>query len=207
MKTKTIELTIEKAKEWYNGDIKALKEIALQAYTKEELTSPDFTKIKTFSQACFSIGTSPSFVGSRIKNIGLDCKITEHLVSVLKIDIIRKALNGKDWVPSLTDGKVYCPCLWFSPFGDTAKKFAETQICSIGDTFVIDGKKYSLVVGKSDVYQNGGLGGFVCNSGDVTPDPSLICCKSKEIADHMSRYFAKEIFDVCYSHILDYVWC
>lgn len=36
MITRNISLTLEKAKEWYNSDSAELKEVALQAYTKEE---------------------------------------------------------------------------------------------------------------------------------------------------------------------------
>ena len=52
METRNVTLTFEKAKEFYNSGNAALKEIALQAYTKEELTIPKFENIKTFEDAC-----------------------------------------------------------------------------------------------------------------------------------------------------------
>ena len=48
---RNIAITLEKAKEWYNSDNESLKEIALQAFSKEELNAFDFTKIKTFEDA------------------------------------------------------------------------------------------------------------------------------------------------------------
>ena len=48
---RNITITFEKAIEWYNSGNTSLKEIALQAFSKEELTTFDFTKIKTFEDA------------------------------------------------------------------------------------------------------------------------------------------------------------
>lgn len=48
---RNITITLEKAKEWYNSGNTSLKEVALQAFSKEELTVFDFTKIKTFEDA------------------------------------------------------------------------------------------------------------------------------------------------------------
>ena len=48
MKKRNVTVTLNKAKEWFNSGNATLKEIALQAFSKEELTTFDFTKIKTF---------------------------------------------------------------------------------------------------------------------------------------------------------------
>lgn len=212
MKTKTIELTLSKAKEWYSGDIQALKEIALQAFSEEELTSIEYTDITTFTQACNSIGLNPSVFQdnvSRIKNLGVDSHTKKHLISTLKIDIIRRALNGKDWEPSLTSGNIHVPTIEFCFAGDKSEKFAKNQRSSVGSTFKVNGEKYSLITGKSELpFDSCGLGGFVPGCcGDAYSDTGLFGCKSPEIAKHMSRYFDKEIFDACYSHLVDYEWC
>ena len=41
---RNITVTLEKAREWYNSGNTSLKEIALQAFSKEELTEFDFKK-------------------------------------------------------------------------------------------------------------------------------------------------------------------
>lgn len=41
---RNITITLEKAIEWYNGNNESLKELALQAFNKEELIGFDFTK-------------------------------------------------------------------------------------------------------------------------------------------------------------------
>ena len=41
---RNITITLEKAREWYNSSNTSLKEIVLQAFSKEELAAFDFTK-------------------------------------------------------------------------------------------------------------------------------------------------------------------
>lgn len=48
METRNISLTLENAKEWYNSGSAELKEVALQAYTENELKTKTFKDITTF---------------------------------------------------------------------------------------------------------------------------------------------------------------
>ena len=43
MEERNITVTLNKAKEWFNSGNATLREIALQAFSKEELTTFDFT--------------------------------------------------------------------------------------------------------------------------------------------------------------------
>lgn len=45
MEERTIKITFNKAKEWYNSNNSSLKEVALQAFTKEELEKPKLEEI------------------------------------------------------------------------------------------------------------------------------------------------------------------
>ena len=45
METRNIAITIKKAKEWYYSSNQSLKEVALQAFSKEELEAIHFSKI------------------------------------------------------------------------------------------------------------------------------------------------------------------
>ena len=45
MEERTIKINIEKAREWYNSNLSSLKEVALQAFTKEELEGSKLEKI------------------------------------------------------------------------------------------------------------------------------------------------------------------
>ena len=51
MKERNITVTLEKAREWYNSGNTTLKEVALQAFNKNELNEFDFTRIKTFEDS------------------------------------------------------------------------------------------------------------------------------------------------------------
>ena len=52
-----------------------------------------------------------------------------------------------------------------------------------------------------------GYDGFCRGVGHVNAFAGLLCCKSEEIARHMSRYFMKEIFEAVYAqHIGMYEW-
>ena len=204
METRNVTLTLEKAKEFYNGGNTALKEVALQAFTKEELTIPKFENIKTFEDALHALGMYrvfdpyPSNINERA--------YFNHIDAISKIDIIRKALNG-DWKPSLVQGSVYYPYVRFYLAGQKAKEAASNNNWKLGESFKADGQKYTLVGGAYACSSFTGLANFGCEGGVVRPFLGLLGCKSKEIASHMSRYFAKEIFEATYAqHIGAYEW-
>lgn len=203
METRNVTLTLEKAKEFYNSGNTALKEVALQAFTKEELTIPKWQNIKTFEDALHALGMYRVFdqYPSNIR----ERAYFNHIDAISKIDIICKALNG-NWKPSLVEGSVYYPFVKFYPAGKKAKA-AATNGWRLGPTFIADNKRYTLVGGGYSFCYNGGIAYFSCGSGWVHPFLGLLGCKSKEIAEHMSRYFAKEIFEATYAqHIGMYEW-
>lgn len=209
MESRNVTLTLEKAKEFYNSGNSALKEIALQAYTKEELTTPKFTDIKTFEQAAMALGMCPCDVEvdlNSIGDLGLELNVAMHLKAIYKLDIIRKALNG-GWNPSLVEGRVYYPFVRFYPAGKEAREAASSNNWKLGETFKADGQKYTLVGGGYSCCYCDGLANFGCGCGDVLPNRGLLGCKSQEIAEHMSRYFSKEIFEATYAHhVGTYQW-
>lgn len=54
METRNVTLTLDKAKEFYNSGNDALREVALQAFTENELKEVHYTDIKTFEDACYA---------------------------------------------------------------------------------------------------------------------------------------------------------
>lgn len=205
MKTRNISLTIEKAsltiekaKEFYNSGNAALMEVALQAYTKEELTIPKFENIKTFEDACKYLGLNMDFVNFALCNMeNIEGGFGKHLTAIYKMDIIRKALNG-DWKPSLVKGKVFYPFVRFYP-ANKAKDAADSNGWKLGPSFMTDGEKYTLV---SSGYS------YCYGYGVVSVNAGLLGCKSAEIAWHMSKYFMKEIFEAVYAQYNGmYEWC
>ena len=122
METRNVTLTLEKAKEFYNSGNAALMEVALQAFTKEELTIPKCQNIKTFEDACRALDMDlPYFkVEPSVGN-----SIADHLYAICKLDIIRRALNG-NWKPSLVEDIVYYPFVRFYP-ANKAKDVANSK--------------------------------------------------------------------------------
>lgn len=206
METRNISLTIEKAKEFYNSGNTALKEIALQAFTKEELTTPKYTDINTFEDAYIALGMDINKVECDLNNLSnVEGNLGKHLTAIYKLDIIRKALNGADWEPKMTEGDVYYG--WVSFYKETSNIPSDKKI--IGN-FITDGQIYTLV---SDFRGDGcyyeGLGNSCSGRGrgDLCAELGLRCCKSEEIAKYMSEQFGKLIFDACYAHYVDlYEW-
>ena len=203
METRNVTLTLEKAKEFYNSDNAALREVALQAFTVEELTIHKWQNIKTFEDAYRTLGMDLPYlkVDPSVGN-----SIADHLYAICKLDIIRKALNG-DWKPSLVEGKVYYPFVKFYP-ANKAKDGANINGWKLGPSFMADGEKYTLVGDGYYCWGAPGVGNFIEIDGHVNANAGLLCCKSIEIAKHMSRYFMKEIFEAIYAqHIGMYEWC
>lgn len=205
METRNVTLTLQKAKEFYNSGNAALKEVALQAFTKEELTTPKYTDIKTFEDACKALGMDMSKVECDLNNLTcLEGGLGEHLTAIYKLGIIRKALNGADWKPKMTKGDIYYG--WVRFYKKSSNVPSDKKI--IGN-FIADGQKYLLVGCFGDFGPSGGLGNFYSGFGSGSSDATLglLCCKSAEIAQYMSEQFGKIIFDACYAqHIGAYKW-
>lgn len=205
METRNVTLTLQKAKEFYNSGNAALKEVALQAFTKEELTTPKYTDIKTFEDACKALGLNMDFVNFYLCNMeNIEGGIGKHLTAIYKLDIIRKALNGTDWKPKMAEGNIYYG--WVRFYKEYNNVPSDKKI--IGK-FIADGQKYLLVGGFRDFGSYVGLGRFSsgCGYSNLDADLGLLCCKSTGIAQYMSEQFGKIIFDACYAqHIGSYKW-
>lgn len=206
MESRNVTLTLEKAKEFYNSGNAALKEVALQAFTQEELTTTTkYTNIKTFEDACRALGISINKAACDLNYLTyLKGGLGDHLVAIYKLDIIRKALNGADWKPKIAEGDIYCG--WVKFYKKSSDIPSDKKI--IGN-FISDGQAYSLVGGFGSCGCYDGLinfsSGYKCGSSHV--DLGLLCCKSAEIAQYMSEQFGKLIFDACYAHhVGSYEW-
>lgn len=195
MDTRNVAVTLEKAKEWYNSDNATLKEVALQAFTEQELKTTKFKDIKTFEQSVEALGLEHSNVVMNLVQFssqGYGANTATHLKAIYKIDIICKSLNG-DWQPDLVSGYVYYPWVRFFK----ANKVPESSKKDITNYFKYKGVKYALVGGDCE-HCLVGFGPFCGGDGFCIASPGLFGCKSKDIALHMSKCFAKEIFLACF---------
>ena len=205
METRNVTLTLDKAKGFYNSGNAALREIALQAFTQEELTTSKYTDIKTFEDACLAIGMNINKVARDLNSLTcLGGGLGENLRAIYKLDIIQKALNGVDWKPKIAEGNIYCGWVRFY------KKPSDIPYNKkIIGKFIADGQKYLLVGGFGGCKCYNGLGDFSYWYGYGYSDTNLglLYCKSAEIAKYMSEQFGKLIFDACYAHhVGSYQW-
>ena len=206
---RSITITLEKAREWYNSNNESLKETALQAFSKEELN--DFTKIKTFEDALTALGyteTTKVYIRNTINDISMYSKAS---AAMSQLNIVRKALNlgqGLHLTKNPKDSYIYCP---YNVFITEDSIYYKTEINS-GKFEIIgkiksEGKEY-YVLGNyaySDGYP--GLGSFVSHQGVSTSDGAyngFLGCASKEIAQHFSKYFGTLIMEAKYGDLTDF---
>lgn len=68
MVKRSVIITLEKAIEWYNSDDESLKDLALQAFSKEDLIY-NFRDITTFKKACDALGYNYDDIVSKVNSV------------------------------------------------------------------------------------------------------------------------------------------
>ena len=206
MKERNITITIDKAKEWYNSGNVTLKEIALQAFDKDELTF-NFKRITTFKKACDALGLNSDDMFYIIKNIAT---ISKASAAMFKLNIIRKALNlGQDLhlTKNPKDSYIYYP---YNPFVTKSSTYYKSEINS-GKIEVIgkiksEGEEYNVLGDRAPLGGHAGLGGFdsYAGVGYAFADIGFLGCANKEIAQHFGKYFGMLITEAKYGDLADF---
>jgi hypothetical protein len=156
-------------------------------------------RIKTFKDACEVLSLDASLP---ILSLETEFDYSKHLAAVYKLDIIRRALN-RNWNPSLIDGNIFFPIIRFFGDYDEALHYATSYNLQIYGNIEIDDKVYTVVSGDVGCHSQG-LSNF--DGYDDTFRSANSDCQSEEIARHMSKYFAKEIFDATFAQFDNYKW-
>ena len=207
MKERNITVTLNKAKEWFNSGNATLKEIALQAFSKDELTY-NFKDIKTLENACEALGLDYSIISIVTKDIATFSKAS---AAMFKLNIIRKALNldqDLHLIKDPEDSYIYYP---YNPFVTKSSTYYKSEINS-GKMKVIgkiksEGEEYNVLGGLAN---NGGsavgLGRFRSYDGVSSANVSFgfLGCANKEIAQHLGKYFGMLIIEAQYGDIVDF---
>lgn len=206
MEKRNITVTLNKAKEWFNSGNATLKEIALQAFGKDELTY-NFKNITTFKKACEALGLNYNAMFHITKSIAT---ISKASAAMFKLNIIRKALNlGQDLhlTKSQKDSYIYYP---YNPFITKSSTYCKSEINS-GKMEVIgkiksEGEEYNVLGGDTTLGVNTGLGCFTFYNEVGFADASIgfLGCASKEIAQHFGIYFGMLITEAKYGDIVDF---
>ena len=206
MENRNVTVTLNKAKEWFNSGNATLKEIALQAFDKDELTY-DFKNITTFKKACEALGLDYMLCLSNICNIAT---ISKASTAMTKLTIIRKALNlGKD-LHLTKDPKVSYIYYPFNPFITNSSTYYKREFNS-GKMEVIgkiksEGEEYNVLGGSAVSVVGAGLGSFDSHYGIglTSSDVGFLGCANKEIAQHLGKYFGMLITEAKFGDLPDF---
>ena len=210
MKKRNITVTLNKAKEWFNSNNETLKELALQAFSEEELTTFDFIKIKTFEDALTALGYKEStkvYIRNTINDISMYSKAS---AAMTKLNIIRKALNlDKDLhlTKKPKDSYIYYP---YNPIVTESSTYCKSEINS-GKIKVIgkiksEGEEYNVLGGDTSLGGYAGLGCFDTSDGvgGAYGDIGFLGCANRKIAQHLGKYFGILITEAKYGDIVDF---
>ena len=203
---RNITVTLKKAREWFNGENEDLKNIALQAFSKDELTY-NFKNIITFKNACDVLGLNFDVISIVTKDIFTFSKAS---AAMFKLNIIRKALNlGQDLhlTKNPKDTSIYYPC---NQFVTNSSTYYKSDI-NPGKMEVIgkinsEGKEYNVLGCRANSGGFAGLGLFYSNYGvgDAYANVGFLGCANKEIAEHFSKYFGMLITEAKYGDMVDF---
>ena len=206
MKERNVTVTLNKAKEWFNSGNATLKEIALQAFDKDELTY-NFKNITTFKKACEALNLDYMLCLSNICNIAI---ISKASAAMFKLNIIRKALNLGQDLHLTKDPKNYYIYYPYNPFVTKSSTYYNSKINS-GEMEVIgkiksEGEEYNVLGGGAATSGNAGLGYFCSDSGvgDAGANIGFLGCATKEIAEHFGKYFGMLITEAKYGDMVDF---
>ena len=203
---KKIDVSLDEAKEWFNSGNTTLKEIALKAFSKDELTY-NFKDITTFKKACEVLGLNYDTMVFKAKEISF---VSKASAAMLKLNIIRKALNlGQDLhlTKNPEDSYIYYP---YNPFVTKSSTYYKSDINS-GEMDVIgkiksEGEEYNVLGGHAYGGGRAGLGHFYFNDGvgNAFATVGFLGCANKEIAQHLGKYFGMLITEAEYGDMVDF---
>lgn len=204
METRNVELTLEKAQKWYKkgGD---LKEVALQAFTEEELKGVNFKCITTIGDVLRALNIDASEFTHAVKHLEKHSKAS---AAAFKVNLVRKALNMGQKM-DFKEGTIWYP---YNYFTTTEGTYFKDEIIkgklSVVAEFYVGCEKYLLLGGNAGYCSNVGLGHFYNPYSVGYTDASIgfLGCATKEIAQHMSKYFGKEIFEAKYGDVVNFKW-
>ena len=155
----------------------------------------DYKDIKSFAAACEVLGISSV--------IPIQIQANRQLRAMYKMQIVLKAVNlGHTF--NLIRGEVWYPYVRFIDKSDVDKRIYSNESRILD--FNYEDRTFTLV--GSDAYLGtvDGLGGFdsLFSMGYSYANVGFFACHSKQIAQHVSKYFAALIFDSCFAKELGF---
>ena len=99
---RNITVSLEEAREWYNGENQTLRKLALQAYTEKELSEPQNFKEVLESLGIQSLNVGMKVNGKEVSSVEIGNELTTHI----KLMFIAKYFNGT-WKPEMDKTKYF----------------------------------------------------------------------------------------------------
>ena len=203
----TFDEMLSKAREWYNSGNSTPIELALKAFTENDLNQHSFNEIKSFEDACNVLGINYNTVMICVNYIAAFSKAS---AAMFKLNIVRKALNSGQDLHLTMNAKcsfIHYPC---NPFVTESSTYYEDDINS-GRIEIIgkiksEGTLYDVLGGYTD---EGGVSGFGSfnfyhDVGFADANFSFLGCVSKEIAKHLGKYFGMLITEAKFGDLPDF---
>lgn len=210
---KTLDISIDMAREWYNSGNETLRKLALECYSVYELKVVSFEEIKSFEDAVNVLGMDVDETNSIVCLIK---KKSKSSAAMFKLNIIRKALNY--WQDmNLTENSekdhIHYP---YIPLITKDSTYYDDELNL--DTMEIIGRfryknnEYYVLCGGDSANIYDGLGGFNFTTGIGYSDANFafLGCANEEIAKHFGKYFGMLITEAKFGdldgfEILDFV--
>ena len=195
MEKRNVEITLDTARKWYYGDNESLREVALQAFTKDELEEKHWRNITTIKDAVDYLikkGICKNLIAEYVNLYSHQ----PYIAKVLEYQIVVAALTNNE-ERHLTTGERWYPVVQFCKPQDRKNCWGNVYLGTIES----EGEIYDVVGGSA--HNSGGAGlGYFCSNYGVSTSSSFIGFRSvsasREIAEHISKYFGKLLFEVHY---------
>lgn len=203
MEKRNITVTLDKAKEWYNSGNATLKEVALQAFNKDELVY-NFKNIKTFKDACVALNYDYIAANITARNIAVFSRAS---AAMFKLNIIKKALNLEQGLYLTKGSSVWYPQNQFMtencPHYKGKIKLGELEIVG---KIKNEGVIYSVLGGSASSIIFKGIGVFDSRNeiGCAASHAGFLGCASRDIAAHFGKYFGMLITEAKYGDLEDF---
>lgn len=206
MKERNVTVTLSKAREWFNSGNATLREVALQAFSKDELVC-SFKNITAFKEACEVLGLDYITTVSAAESIAYYSKSS---AAMFKLNIVRKALNlgtHLHFVENPRTSYIYYPNNPFITKDEGSRYYSKelnSGILKVIGEIRAEGISYYVLNGPAYSDGNVGLGSFrySTSSGDANASTGFLGCASKEIAEHFGKYFGMLITEAKYADII-----
>ena len=203
----TFDEMLSKAREWYNSGNSTPIELALKAFTENDLNQHSFNEIKSFEDACNALGINYNTVMICVNYIAAFSKAS---AAMFKLNIIRKALNlGQDLhlTKDPENSYIYYP---YNPFVTKSSTHYKSDINSgkmeVIGTIKCEGEEYNVLGGYAFDGGCAGLGSFYSDIGVgyAHADVWFLGCANKGIAKHLGKYFGMLITEAEYGDLSDF---